>query len=105
MFTIQTFVNQIVPSRTLLTRGALVLLALGGFAGVDTLSAGAPNCRHALTAGTDAHISLKNYMGSVEIRNGEKDRILVTANVDDEFVRVDKKGNMIDIGAVKEKGI
>ncbi|HZS46796.1 MAG TPA: hypothetical protein VFC63_17115 [Blastocatellia bacterium] len=102
MSTIHYFANRFSPSRPLLTRSIIVLLALGGFAGID---ANAPTCRHAFVAGTDSHIRLKNYMGSIEVRSGEKDRIVVTADVSDDCIRADKKGNMIEIAAVKEKGI
>src|SRR5882724_9966316 len=88
-----------------LVRGTLVLLLLSGLVTAESTITGGPNCHRIIPAGTDAHIHLKNYMGSVEIRNGDKDKISVTADVPDDCVRIDKGGNMIGINAVKEKGL
>src|SRR5205809_1340215 len=85
--------------RPLLIRGALALLFLSGLVSAESPISGGPNCHHSIVAGTDAHIHLKNYMGSVEIRNGDKDKILITADVSDDCVKIDKSGSMVGIHA------
>ena len=86
-------------------RGTILLLLLSGFVTAESTLAGGPNCHRTIPAGGDAHIRLKNYMGSVEVRNGDKDKVVVTADAPDDCVQVDKSGDMIGIKAIKEKGL
>src|SRR6185369_17697609 len=86
-------------------RGTILLLLLCGLVTAESVITGGPNCHRVIPAGTDSHIHLKNYMGSVEVRNGDKDKILITADVPDDCVQIDKGGNMVNIKALKEKGI
>src|SRR5882724_9036231 len=86
-----------------LVRGTLVLLLLSGLVTAESTVTGGPNCHRIVPAGTDAHIHLKNFLGSVEVRNGDKDKILVMADVPDDYIRIDKGGNMVGIDPVKEK--
>jgi hypothetical protein len=102
---IQSVAHWFSSPRALLIRGLLVLLLLSGLVTAESTITGGPNCHKVLPAGTDAHIHLKNYMGSVEVRNGDKDKILITADVPEDCVHIDKGGNMVGINPVKEKGL
>jgi hypothetical protein len=108
MSTIRASVNRFSSPGFLLITVTLALLLFAGLVAAESDVADVvvgSNCHHTIPAGTDAHIHLKNFMGSVEVRNGDKDKILVTADVSDDCVQIDKSGNMVGIKAVKEKGI
>lgn len=107
MSTIKAIAHRIALSRPLLIRGIFVMVFLSGLASADSADSNisAPTCKHVISAGSEAHVRIRNYMGSIEVHSGDRDKIQIIADVADECVRIDKNSNMILVNAVKEKGI
>lgn len=93
--------------RPVLIFSFLLLLFISSLAHSSPLSVGEKAFRRVYPVSGDAHLTVKNYMGTIQVRIGEKDRIVVVADVPESQLRLERpdKSNMIKIAAAKEPGI